>query len=105
MKQRYSSESFFLKKNCFASSQAYFATRRFEEAVVQIENMLDTQIVCAEPDHFDKIVEGVQVVANVLLPDQAARYSRIKNAASALFPSVAARLDAVQKQSGGCAIM
>jgi hypothetical protein len=86
-------------------SQALAATHRSEEAVAQIEQMLDMQIVCGEEDHWNKIVEGVQVCANELLPDHPQRYNRIKNAAVALFPKVAPRVEAIQKQSSACLLM
>ncbi len=76
------------------------------DAVALVCELLAVPVVkLDEPDHYEKIIEALQVCANVLLPADAARYTSICDSACSKWPLLLSRLQAVRKQeTGSCAV-
>lgn len=87
-------------------AQCLKGLRRGPEAVALVCDLFDQPTLkLEEPDHFDKLVEAVQVAADELLPEQAPRYQALVATASTLYPAMAPRFAAVRKQGGdGCCV-
>ena len=67
------------------------ALQRPGEAVDRIADMLDEpNLKLEEPDHYDKIVEAMQLVARCC--KDPTRVATIRNTAMALFPHIASRI-------------
>lgn len=77
---------------------------RRPEAVALVQAMLETPqpLKLNEPDHFDKVVEALQLVANIL--GECQRLSEIKFTAASLFPSIADRINSITKREDGCSL-
>jgi hypothetical protein len=87
------------------AAQCLLAVGRKDEAVEKVNAMLDyPDLKLHEPDHFDKVIEAMQVAANVLLPDQGPRFELMRNTACLLFPTLNVRLMAIKKKEAGCVI-
>lgn len=87
------------------AAQAAKLLGRPADAVASIERLFEqgSAIKCDEADHFQKIVEAVQIAADCL-PSLDPKYQRLLEAAKTLFPSLLPQLNAIRKQdqSPGC---
>lgn len=85
------------------ASQILQKQGRKEDAVHRVLRMLnrDVPIKCAEPDHYEKVCDAVQVLANCA-PQKTFEDGRDK--AAQLFPSLKERLSAIKPQEPGCTI-
>jgi hypothetical protein len=103
-------------------AQALHQLGRGDEAVALVGSMLDrTDLLVSralhykklnkdclqltEPDHFQKILESLQVCANILLPKKRERYEQMRSTAAILWPQLESQLLQLGKQEEPCTVM
>lgn len=62
-------------------------------------------IKCEEPDHYKQVLDGLQLAADLLLPQQPALYESLRSVATSIFPQLAPQFHAIVKQDGACSIV
>merc|ERR1711991_258055 len=86
-------------------AQSLFQLKRKDEALQRVSAMLDFNgLKLHEPDHYDKVIDAMQVAANCLLPDQSPRFELMRDTAMVLFPTLEGRLKAIKKKEDGCVL-